>query len=894
MVPSTTNPSGALDAVLDAARRPTPSLLWLGAVMDPSGHADEFRGFLRVLEAHGYEPAVKDMRWTDAMAGLSAAEVEQIERQKRRTPTGATVAIHEYLPADGQPSVLGAVNVMRVMFETDRMPRSWAGPLLDRDELWVPSHFNVDTFARSGIPEERMRVLGGTMDFDAFAPGVPEPWDLGAPDGAFTFLTNFDFSERKGWQQLLHAWARAFDRGDDVCLVLKTGSFYVEDGSVQAKIDHFIRQELGAGALDRMAPINIIWDRLPAPAMPRLYAGADAYVMPSRGEGWGRPYMEALAMGLPTIASRFSGNLEFMDDSTSWLIDGELVPVSADAHVFNSLYQGHKWFEADVDELAAAMREIASDPAAARAKAAPARAELIRRFGPDATARRIGELAADAYERYGERRTKPLHSVVRGRFGSVDSLAVINDGLAGEWLDAGHNVVLCAPDAQPFPLETPVVSHSWPPVFDPGSDGPTVVILPWEFGAPPREWVDQIRRKVDRVWVPSDYVRRGYIEGGIPAGIVETVPNAADLSSFTPEGDVYPLPRRAGTTFLFVGGTTWRKGADVLIEGWRRAFGPEDDVQLVVKDFGTGGAYRNQTMGEQIRQIAASGQTAPIVYIDDDLPFDDLPKLYRAADVGVLPYRAEGFCLPALEAMACGVPVIHNGEGPTSEFVGDAGGWALPAKRVPLPDNIQLPELSIPGWVHEVDPDDLAERLRSVAADAADRRARGQRGVAQAAGYTWSRFAGAGAESLATLRAEGLPLARELRRAEIESRTHVAVYAPDWADEDVWGPALDAWLDAFGPGDDVTLALYVDGDADAVGAAIMGRLGGRDQSALPDLALVMPGETSLAALAAGADAVLTDGPADPAARPELLRRARRIVAAADAGAVGALASDLRS
>ena len=38
-------------------------------------------------------------------------------------------------------------------------------------------------------------------------------------------------------------------------------------------------------------------DLLPADDMPRLYAAADAYVLASRGEGWGRPYMEAQAMG---------------------------------------------------------------------------------------------------------------------------------------------------------------------------------------------------------------------------------------------------------------------------------------------------------------------------------------------------------------------------------------------------------------------------------------------------------------------------------------------------------------------------------------------------------------------------------------------------------------------
>jgi glycosyltransferase involved in cell wall biosynthesis len=888
VVPSTTSPHGAPSHVLDEALRATVSTLWFGAVMDTSGHADELRGFVRALERYGYEPAVREMRWTDSEAGLSPTEVEQLKRQMKRTPSAPFVTVHEYLPSPNQHSLPG-VNVSRVMYETDRLPPDWITPLLDRDELWVPSRFNVETFARSGVPEDRLKVLGGTLDFDSFAPGA-EPWPLGAPAGAFTFLTNFDFSERKGWKQLLLAWAKAFSRDDDVCLVLKTGSFYIADSSVEDKIYSFLHSELGSAA-DRLAPIRIMTDRLPSAGMPRLYAGADAYVLPSRGEGWGRPFMEALAIGLPTVASNWSANLEFMDPETSWLVDGELVDVADDAEIFNPSYKGHKWFEADVDALAAVMREIASEPAAARAKAAPARDELIRRFGAEATAHRIGELAASVWERHAERRTRPAQVAIRGGFGSVDSLAVVNDALAGELEGKGLNVQRRAPQADALEIPAPSISQSWPPVFEPATAGPTVMVLHWEFGAPPREWVDQARRCADRVIVSSDYVRRGYVEGGMPPGIVEVIPCGADLEHFTPDGPRFELPRTAGTTFLFVGGTTWRKGADILVEGWRRAFGPDDDVQLVVKDFGVGGAYRNQTAGDEIKKLAAGGTTAPIVYIDDELHFDELPSLYRAADVVVLPYRGEGFCLPALEAMACGVPVIHNGEGPTGEFVGDIGGWSLPAERVPLPPEAKLPELAAPGYVHEVDADALAERLRAVAADAAGRRERAERAVVRAAAYNWSAFADRVTESLATLEREGLPLARHLRHAEIEARSRVVVYAPDWRDEQTWAAALESWIATVDRDADITLALYVSGDAAAIGDRVMALLARHDEKSLPDMALVEPSSVTLTALTASADAVLTDGPTDPAERPELLRRARRIVPA-DANAIRVVAQEL--
>ena len=105
-------------------------------------------------------------------------------------------------------------------------------------------------------------------------------------------------------------------------------------------------------------------------------------------------------MGLPTIASRWSGNLAFMNDGNSWLVDGELVPVPDDADLINTLYNGHRWFEPDVEALASALQAIAGDPAGARARVSGARDELIARFGPEPIARRVMELASAAVGRF--------------------------------------------------------------------------------------------------------------------------------------------------------------------------------------------------------------------------------------------------------------------------------------------------------------------------------------------------------------------------------------------------------------------------------------------------------------------------------------------------------------
>lgn len=372
-----------------------PSLLWLASYLfHPSGHADEARAFLRALELHGCAPAAREMRGRKRRplddprlnAQLSERDYAMLLRQLTRTPQEPCVAVHHYVPRASRRPLRGTVNVARAMFETDRIPESWRGLLERFQEVWVPCRHNYEVFAAGGVPDSKLRVIGETLDFESFRPGLdPEPSQLAVPAGHFTFFSNFDFSERKGWRQLLLAWARAFHPNDPVCLVLKTGSIADFDGRFAGdRIAQFLRRRCGRPT----APVRVINRVLPADEVPRLYAAADAYVSASRGEAWGRPYMEAMAMGLPTIGTRFGGNLDFMSDANSWLVDGRLVPVPEEAAP-RDIYIGHRWFEADVDELSGALQEIAADPGAARRKAERARGELIHRFGPQKIAQAV-------------------------------------------------------------------------------------------------------------------------------------------------------------------------------------------------------------------------------------------------------------------------------------------------------------------------------------------------------------------------------------------------------------------------------------------------------------------------------------------------------------------------
>lgn len=846
-------------SVHDPARAAAPGpmspfpLVWYGPLHDASGYSDEARTFLLALEREGHAVAARSLQAPRLDACVAGAHLAAIERAAaRQPPSGDYVSVFHFPPFAAPASERGP-RVIRTMYETDRIPASWQPLLIDMAEIWVPSAFNVETFMRSGIPGSLLHVLPGTIDFDLFAPETVEPWPF--PDEErFRFLTNFDFTDRKGWTILLDAWAQAFTPDDGVQLVLKCVSFHEGIGDIQGRID----AHLGGRTT---APIVLNTDVLAAADMPRLYAAADAYVLPSRGEGWGRPYMEAMAMGLPTIASRWSGNLGFMHDGNSWLVDGKTEPVRSWHELPQAMWEGHKWFEPDVDALVVALRRLYAGGEAVRERAAGARAELIEKFGPGATTARIAELTAGALERHAARRSRPPTCTWRGDFGSCHSLAVVNDGHVDALERAGLAVELRSPTSLPSPLDTVGVAGQWPPLFEAPSAGPFVLYQPWEFGRVPQRWVDAIRDTVDEVWAPSESVRAAYVDSGVAPDLVHVVPNGVDLDRFSPEGPVRALPTGRSTVFLFVGGTTHRKGIDVLLNAYRAAFTADDDVCLVIKGFGSDGVYRGQTAEALIATLQADPRAPELLFLDEDVPFAELPSLYRAADVLVQPYRAEGFCLPALEALACGVPLIVTAGGPTDDFASDTCAWRIPAVRAPLGKDVFATDglaLAGTGFTLEPDADSLVRALRE-AAEPLARAARAGAARAHAERFGWDLAAERARARLAAL--GGATPIRDVAAAAVPGRRGFLFLVPaEWDRRETWAPALRAYVEAFSDADDVTLVLP--GTDDGVALALLdAELESllADPACAPDIALADQGLLGLRSLELAADAVISAG-----------------------------------
>ena len=228
--------------------------------------------------------------------------------------------------------------------------------------------------------------------------------------------------------------------------------------------------------------------------------------------------------------------------------------------------------------------------------------------------------------------------------------------------------------------------HQWPPDFRKPEAGKLACIVPWEHRAVPCKWVEELERGVDELWVPSEFVAAAFRRGGVNPARVRVIPNGVDTAVFAPQGESWRPPGCRSFAFLFVGGTIRRKGVDLLLEAYADAFGPEDDVTLVLKDLGSRSFYAHNTLLPKVMQFARRPEHPHLVVIPEELPDSRLAALYRGANALVHPFRAEGFGMPLVEAMASGLPVITSHWGPVPEFCSPDMAFLIPGKEAHVPE----------------------------------------------------------------------------------------------------------------------------------------------------------------------------------------------------------------
>ncbi len=246
----------------------------------------------------------------------------------------------------------------------------------------APTQWNAEQFGDHAV------VAPEAVDPSLFSPAAAEGDDdarnniteqLG-PKPAFRVLSIFKWERRKAPDVLVDGFFSAFqDESAELVIHAYRPSWERGDKDLQ-RVAERMRP---AGNNARLAWLGGV--ELSRRELRALYASADCFALPTRGEGWGLPVHEALAMALPTVVTGVAGPRDITGgNGTAWLLD----PGGRGADGLARPRPG---------DLAAALRAIRDDPAEALRRAAAGRERVARLFHPRVVARRFVDALGEGF-----------------------------------------------------------------------------------------------------------------------------------------------------------------------------------------------------------------------------------------------------------------------------------------------------------------------------------------------------------------------------------------------------------------------------------------------------------------------------------------------------------------
>ena len=249
------------------------------------------------------------------------------------------------------------------------------------------------------------------------------------------------------------------------------------------------------------------------------------------------------------------------------------------------------------------------------------------------------------------------------------------------------------------------LSQHYPVLLPTGEAGLSLALIAWEESRLPAPMVAAINAGYDAVLATSTFTAKALTRSGVTLPVA-AIGQPPDLAAFA---GLERAARPAGEpfTFLHVSSGFPRKGLGVLLAAWARAFQPTDPVRLVIKTFpnpDSEAAARIAAMWDQLPHCAE----VEVIYRDYDQAA--MLGLYRRADALVSPSRGEGYNLPALEAMAAGIPLIVTGHGGHLDFCGPDSARLIAHTMAPSASHVATAGSL---WA-EPDEDDLVAALREM------------------------------------------------------------------------------------------------------------------------------------------------------------------------------------
>lgn len=328
------------------------NIIWRGNVNSNRGFGNVTTNLTQALLRMGHNVAVEPVYYPEEAV---PASVDSAESQRMEDGESSIAKHRPYINCVNNYTVSARYPYPQI-FYTASEGTSCSRQILSIQhrlaEVWVPSMHSKVGLEHSGIAVN-VRIIPHGVDLSLFNPtNITQE-----KSSRFRFLSVFRWTWRKAPELLLGAFKEEFSE-NEAELVLKTGRIHTYSNDIP--------RNLGRNVLILTEDVNIS-------QLCNLYASAHAFVLATRGEGWGLPITEAGAMGLPIIVTKWGGQMDYLDSRWAYLIEVErlVVPPKEARKEPGILYA-----EPSFEDLRQKMRQVYENYQEAKKKADMFRVQL--------------------------------------------------------------------------------------------------------------------------------------------------------------------------------------------------------------------------------------------------------------------------------------------------------------------------------------------------------------------------------------------------------------------------------------------------------------------------------------------------------------------------------------
>jgi len=241
-------------------------------------------------------------------------------------------------------------NIQWIVFESTRIPENILAVCQSSEQVWVPTDWGRNVLIANGVRADCIRVIPEAVDGNTFHTHGRRPYTKDRP---FRFLSVGKYEQRKSLDETIDAFAQVYANTPAIELIIKSNYFVNHDQKLQQL----------KTKIKNLNNVSLLWGEMPVNELAELYRSCDAFVLPSKAEGWGLPLIEAAASGLPIITTMYSGHTEFLQHIRDSVLPvthtmGPVACTEYQSYYPDSSNNWGTWARPDVVSIASAMQTV--------------------------------------------------------------------------------------------------------------------------------------------------------------------------------------------------------------------------------------------------------------------------------------------------------------------------------------------------------------------------------------------------------------------------------------------------------------------------------------------------------------------------------------------------------